>query len=98
MSKIPNGWSKKNEKLLLLLRCDDFMHAVALFNSVAGIAQKQQHHPDIGIRNYNELLITTTTHSAGKLTEKDYTLAQEISDLIDYQAEKQHIEDNGRNT
>lgn len=81
---------------MLILKCDDFLHALALLNSVADIAQKQQHHPDIAIRNYNELLISTTTHSVGKITEKDYALAQEISDLLDYQSEKQDIETNGR--
>lgn len=96
MTKLPSGWSKKNEKLLLILKCDDFLHALALFNSVADIAQKHQHHPDIAIRNYNELLISTSTHSVGKITEKDYALAQEISDLLDYQSEKQDIETNGR--
>jgi 4a-hydroxytetrahydrobiopterin dehydratase len=96
MLKLPSGWSKKNEKLLLVLKCDDFTHALALLNSVADIAEKRQHHPDIAIRNYNELLVSTTSHDAGKLTEKDYGLAQEISDLLDYQSEKQDIETNGR--
>jgi len=97
MPTLPSGWSKKNDKLLLVLKCDDFTHALALLNSVADIAEKHQHHPDIAIRNYNELLVSTTTHSANKLTSKDYDLAQDISDLMDYQATKQDIEDNGRN-
>ena len=96
MTNVPSGWSKKNEKLLLVLKCDDFMHAIALLNFVADIAEKMQHHPDIAVRNYNELLISTTTHSEKKLTVKDYELAKKVSDLIDYQAEKQNIEDNGR--
>ena len=97
MTQLPDGWSKENQKLLLLIKCNDFLHAVAILNSIADIAQKHQHHPDIGIRNYNELLVSTTTHSENKLTDKDYKLAQDISDLINYQFEKQNIETNGRN-
>ena len=96
MTRLPSGWSKKNEKLILVLTCDDFTHAVALFNAVADIASKHNHHPDIGIRNYNELLVSTTTHDQDKVTDKDYRLAQEISNLLDYQADKQDIETNGR--
>lgn len=97
MIQLPDGWTKKNEKLLLVLKCKDFKHAVALFNSISAIAEKLQHHPDIGIRNYSELLVSTTTHSENKLTNKDYKLAQEISNLINYQFEKHNIESNGRN-
>lgn len=88
MTRLPNGWSKKNEKLLLILKCDNFTHALTLLNAVADIAQKHNHHPDIAIRNYNELLVSTTTHTEKKLTDKDYQLAQEISDLLGYQLEK----------
>ena len=96
MSRLPSGWSKKDGKLLLVLKCDDFTHAVALLNSIADIAEKQNHHPDIGIRNYNEILVASSTHSEGKVTEKDYALAKEISDLLDYQSEKEAIESNAR--
>jgi len=82
MSKIPKGWSKHDDKLTLKFHCDNFMHAVSLVNSIAAIAETQQHHPDIALENYSELIITTTTHSVGRLTDKDYTLAQEISELI----------------
>lgn len=96
MIAIPAGWSKRDEALVLELKCPDFMRALALLNSVADIAESMKHHPDVGIRNYNELIISTTTHSAGKLTHKDYELAQEISDLINYQDQKIKIETEGR--
>lgn len=96
MQKIPSGWSKRDETLVLEMKCPDFMRTLALLNSVADIAESMKHHPDVGIRNYNELIVSTTTHSAGKLTDKDYKLAQEISDLINYQDQKIQIESEGR--
>lgn len=94
--KLPEGWSKKDGKLLFAVKCKDFKHALALLNSIGDIAEGLRHHPDLGIRNYNEVFVATTTHDAKGLTEKDYKLAQEITGLIRYQTEKEHIEQNGR--
>ncbi len=96
MSVTPKGWSKQNNKLLLVIQCKDFIHAVALFNSFADIALTLNHHPDITVKNYNYVSVATTTHSKNGLTAKDYELANKINDLLDYQATKLHIEQNGR--
>lgn len=81
---------------MLELKCIDFTHALALLNAVSDIAQSMGHHPDLGIRNYNELIISTTTHDASELTQADYDLAQDITDLIEYQENKRQIETYGR--
>lgn len=91
-----SGWSEGDGKLYTAIKCRDFKHALALLNSIGDIAESLNHHPDLGIRNYNEVFVSTTTHDANGLTEKDYKLAQEITDLINYQDEKKHIEQNGR--
>ncbi len=96
MTQLPKGWSEKDNKLFLAIKCGDFKHALAFLNSIGDIAEKQQHHPDLGVRNYNEVFVSTTTHDADGLTEKDYKLAQEITNLINYQDEKHHIETHGR--
>ncbi len=96
MSKIPNGWSKNKDELVYIMKAQDFVRALALLNAIGDIAQKQNHHPNMTIQNYNELVITTTSHDADGLTEKDYKLAQAITELIEYQIEKQNIEQNGR--
>jgi 4a-hydroxytetrahydrobiopterin dehydratase len=93
---IPEGWSKKDETLIFAVKCKDFKHALALLNSIGDIAEGLQHHPDLGIRNYSEVFATTTTHDAAKLTEKDYKLAQEVTNLINYQNNKSRIEHSGK--
>ncbi len=43
------------------------------------VAEELQHHPDICIQNYNEVMLSTTTHHAQNiLTEKDYELAARV--------------------
>ena len=96
MINTPTGWSEKDGKLLLALKCKDFKHAIAMLNSFGDIAESLNHHPDLGIRNYNEVFVSTTTHDSEGLTEKDYKLAQEISDLIEYKDTKLKIETEGR--
>lgn len=95
MTKLPNGWIKDGESLKLVLKLPNFKHAVALLNSVADYAEKLNHHPSMAIKNYNELVIVTTTHSENGLTGKDYELAQMVTDLLEYQSEKENIEING---
>jgi 4a-hydroxytetrahydrobiopterin dehydratase len=92
----PAGWSKNDNVLYFAMKCSDFKHALAVLNSFADIAEKLQHHPDLGIRNYNEVFVASTTHEVNKVTEKDYALAREINDLLDYQSNKVQIETIGR--
>jgi 4a-hydroxytetrahydrobiopterin dehydratase len=54
---------------------------MAFVNAVAELAEQQNHHPDITI-NYRTVSLSVTTHDAGKLTDKDYTLAEAISLLL----------------
>jgi len=39
------------------------------------------HHPDIFIHSWNKVKITTSTHSEGGITKKDFQLAEKIEGL-----------------
>ena len=75
-------WKQKNNTLIKTVECKNFLDAVDLINNIAPIAEDMNHHPDITIRDYKFVDITLTTHDAGTVTEKDHTLAQKITDLI----------------
>ena len=75
LSELPD-WARTGDVLQRTFRFDDFVGAMAFVNRVAGIAEKQQHHPDIMVR-YNKVTLTVTTHDAGGLTDKDFTLARD---------------------
>ena len=59
----------------------DFKEAMRFVNNVGGLAEKQDHHPDIHLFEYKKVKIVLTTHSAGSITEKDVVLAKEIDKL-----------------
>ena len=59
----------------------DFMAAIALINSIAEIAEKEDHHPDLHLTGYRNLRIELSTHSIGGLCENDFILAAKINEL-----------------
>ena len=49
-------------------------------NKLVEPAEAAGHHPDITI-SYNKVIINLSTHDAGGITQKDFDLAQTISQL-----------------
>ena len=82
---LPLGWLRDGQHLQRSDRFPTFRDAMAFVNAVAELAEQQNHHPDITI-NYCTVSLRVTTHDAGKLTDKDYTLAEAISLLLIVQA------------
>ncbi len=74
------GWKLVKGEITKTFGLKDFIHAMGFVNSVALLAEKANHHPDIDIR-WNKVTLTLCTHSAGGLTEKDFMLAKEIESL-----------------
>ena len=78
-----NEWKKIDGVMLQKTwRFRDFNEALAFANKVGAVAEELQHHPDICIRNYNQVVVSTTTNDKGStLTEKDYALAKRIDEI-----------------
>jgi len=77
MESVP-GWESNGKEITRAYKFKDFAGAMIFVNKVAGLAEAADHHPDIDIR-YNKVRLTLSTHSAGGLTEKDFSLAKQIS-------------------
>lgn len=75
-----DGWSLGGKEIRKTWEFGDFVRAIAFVNSVAVIAEKFNHHPDIDIR-WNKVHLMLSTHSAGGLTLLDFTLARAIDEL-----------------
>lgn len=73
-------WTIEGQQLKLVKRFKDFIEAIEFVNKLVEPSELAGHHPDLEI-SYNKVTIILTTHDAGGLTEKDFTLAQEISAL-----------------
>jgi 4a-hydroxytetrahydrobiopterin dehydratase len=60
---------------------DDFLAAMAFVDKMAALAEEQAHHPDFCV-HYNEVHVTTWTHSVGGLSENDFILAAKIDAIL----------------
>ena len=71
------GWTRKGNALAKEYRLASFRDSIVFVNRIAGLADATDHHPDIDIR-YDRVLVTLSTHSAGGITEKDLSLAEQL--------------------
>ncbi|KAA9162335.1 4a-hydroxytetrahydrobiopterin dehydratase [Amycolatopsis acidicola] len=76
------GWARSGESIERTAELANFPTAIQVVNRVAEIAESVNHHPDIDIR-WRKLTFRLSTHSAGGLTEKDFSLAEQIDGVID---------------
>ncbi len=60
----------------------NFVEAMSFINTVAEIAEKEGHHPDLYIF-YNKVVIPLYTHAISGLSGNDFIIADMIDDLID---------------
>jgi 4a-hydroxytetrahydrobiopterin dehydratase len=76
------SWKKNDENLEKQFV---FKNQTELAEAVLVLARHSDeigHHADLQI-HYNRLDVSITTHDAGELTEKDYTLAKVIDGLFE---------------
>lgn len=74
-------WNLNDALLNRTFNFTDFREAMSFVNSVAAVAERAGHHPDIDIR-YNKVKLALTSHDAGGITEKDFALAAEIGTIL----------------
>jgi len=81
LKRVPE-WELEKKTIERTFEFDDFTQAIDFVNSVADIAEEEEHHPDIDVR-YNKVRIALSTHSEGGLTENDFDLAEKIDTLTE---------------
>ncbi|WP_142532444.1 4a-hydroxytetrahydrobiopterin dehydratase [Saccharicrinis carchari] len=69
-----------NKKIRREFTLKDFKGSMAFINTIAPIAEEEDHHPDIHVY-YKEVIIELTTHAIGGLSENDFILAAKIDDV-----------------
>ena len=76
--KLPGEWDLVNEHHLeKTYRFDGYLPAVAFTNTVAGIAEDQNHHPDI-VLSYGKVKVSIWTHKIDGLTESDFIVGAKV--------------------
>lgn len=79
--KSARKWKQNGKEIYRTFILKDFIRAMGFVQSVALLAEKADHHPNIDIR-WNKVTLVLSTHSEGGLTEKDFSLAVQINSLI----------------
>jgi 4a-hydroxytetrahydrobiopterin dehydratase len=76
------GWSYQTEtrSLVKAFNFKSYSKNISFVNAVAWIANKMNHHPDLEV-SFDKCVVKITTHDEGKISEKDFALAQNIESL-----------------
>lgn len=74
------GWVVSEGALLQEFKFGNFVEAFGFMARVALLAERSDHHPD-WTNVYNRVVIRLSTHEAGGITVRDFTLAQQIAQL-----------------
>ncbi len=75
-----DGWETSDDKIRRSRTFFDFGAAMDFVNSMAEIAEAEDHHPDFCV-HFNRVDITIWTHAIGGLSENDFILAAKIDEL-----------------
>lgn len=75
------SWNKQNEKWVKEFEFKNFVQAVDFVTKIVPLAEGANHHPDLLIHSYKKVRVELMTHSEGKITQKDYDLADEIDKI-----------------
>ncbi|HAI97701.1 MAG: 4a-hydroxytetrahydrobiopterin dehydratase [Cycloclasticus sp.] len=70
-------WSIENGKLHREFIFNDFVDAFGFMTKAAILAEKTNHHPE-WFNVYKKVVVDLTTHEAGGITERDFTLAKQM--------------------
>ena len=74
------AWKHEAPAISRAFDCRDFDGSIAFVNAVAKAANAAGHHPDIAV-SWNHVKITTWSHDAGGITDRDFALAAVLDAL-----------------
>ena len=83
LPEIP-GWEvvEDGHALVKTFKFKDYYRTMAFVNALAYIANREDHHPDLGV-HYDRCVVRFSTHDVGGLSENDFILAAKTEALAD---------------
>ncbi len=76
--KLERGWIRRK------YRTNSWKGTLMVVNTIGHLAEAAWHHPDITF-SYAWLEVRLCTHSANGITDKDFTLARKIEEVVQWQ-------------
>lgn len=75
-----DGWQLNDEKLVKEFRFADYKATMLFVNTVACLAERENHHPDLEV-GYSRVKVAYSTHDVGGLSRNDFICAAKIEAL-----------------
>jgi 4a-hydroxytetrahydrobiopterin dehydratase len=75
-------WKLNGNKLTKTITGISFSDVINKLNDVATEANAMSHHPDFTVFDYKNIRFELSSHSEGKVTQKDYDLALKIDEIF----------------
>ena len=85
LSRLNDGtevpWSLSDGRLHKVFTFGDFVQAFGFMASAALVAESMNHHPE-WCNVYNRVTVDLRTHDADGITERDFSLARRLDELV----------------
>ena len=82
LAELPDWKVVNGRKIEREFQFQDFKTALKFINTIAGIAEKEGHHPDMFLHNWNKVTVMLSTHAISGLSKNDFILAAKVSALV----------------
>ena len=79
LARVP-GWKHEDGAIVKTFSFKNYYEVLAFVNSIAWIAHREDHHPDMLVR-YGTCRVAYATHSVGGVSENDFICAAKIEAL-----------------
>jgi 4a-hydroxytetrahydrobiopterin dehydratase len=76
------AWTVQEGQLRRSYKTRKWPQTLMLLNAIGYLAEQADHHPDL-LATYGSLDVRLVTHSAGGITDKDFSLAARIEALAE---------------
>ena len=80
LAELPQ-WSLQDQGLERRFHFRNFYETMAFVNTLAWIAHREDHHPDLQV-SYNTCLVRFSTHAVGGVTENDVICVRAVEQLL----------------
>ena len=77
------GWDciEDGQAIAKTFEFPDYYRTIAFVNALAFIANREDHHPDLGV-HYNKAVVRFSTHDVGGLSLNDFICAAKTEQLV----------------
>jgi 4a-hydroxytetrahydrobiopterin dehydratase len=79
LKQVP-GWAHRGGAIVKSFSFKNYYETMAFVNTIAWIAHREDHHPDITLA-YNKCQVAWNTHSVGGISMNDFICAAKIEAL-----------------